>query len=57
MNVSEKFTIEDIHNIRFENYEETKHLTPQELINKTNESASRVVQRINQIREEKLNKN
>lgn len=33
--ISEKFTIEDIHKIRFENYENTKNMTPEELIEKT----------------------
>ena len=33
--ISEKFTIEDIHKIRFENYENTKNMTPEELIKKT----------------------
>lgn len=33
--ISKKFTIEDIHKIRFENYEKTKNMTPEELIEKT----------------------
>ena len=33
--ISEKFTIEDIHQIRYENYEKTKHMTAEELIENT----------------------
>jgi len=33
--ISKKFTIEDIHKIRFENYEKTKNMTPEQLIEKT----------------------
>lgn len=33
--VSKKFTIDDIHQIRHENYENTKNLKPEELIQKT----------------------
>jgi len=50
MHISESFTIEDIHNIRYENYEKTKNLTPAELIQKTNESANRVIQKINELK-------
>jgi len=50
MQVSEKFTIEDIHNIRYENYEKTKHMSPQELIKKTNDSADKAIQKINELR-------
>ncbi len=32
--MSEKFTIDDIHRIRYENFENTKNFTPQELIEK-----------------------
>jgi hypothetical protein len=27
-----KFTLDDIHQIRYENFEKTKHMTPEELI-------------------------
>lgn len=37
--ISEKFTINDIHQIRYENYENTKGLKPQELIDKTKREA------------------
>ena len=33
--ISEKFTIEDIHLIRYENYEKTKNMKQEELIEKT----------------------
>ncbi|WP_291300270.1 hypothetical protein [Desulfosporosinus sp. BICA1-9] len=32
---SKKFTIDDIHQIRYKNYENTKSLKPEELIEKT----------------------
>lgn len=37
--ISEKFTIDDIHQIRYENYEETKDMKPKELIDKTRREA------------------
>ena len=37
--MSNKFTIEDIHNIRYENYEKTKNMPPKELIDKTKKEA------------------
>jgi len=37
--MSEKFTIDDIHRIRYENFENTKNFTPQELIEKTKHDA------------------
>jgi len=40
MNISDKFTIEDIHNIRYENYELTKDMSPKELIEKTKKGAT-----------------
>jgi len=57
MQVSEKFTIEDIHNIRYENYEKTKHMTPHELIKKTNESADKAIKKIKEIRDKRANSN
>ena len=39
MNTNNNFTIEDIHNIRYENYEKTKNLSPKELIEKTKKEA------------------
>ncbi|MHB1651059.1 MAG: hypothetical protein ACYCVD_01110 [Desulfitobacteriaceae bacterium] len=33
--ISEKFTIDDIHQIRYENYEKTKDMKPEELIERT----------------------
>lgn len=37
--ISEKFTIDDIHQIRYENYEKTKDMKPVELIEKTRREA------------------
>ena len=40
MNISSNFTIEDIHNIRYENYEKTKSMLSKELIEKTKREAA-----------------
>lgn len=37
--ISEKFTIDDIHKIRYENYENTKDMKPEELIERTKREA------------------
>lgn len=34
-----KFTLDDIHQIRYENFEKTKHMTPEELIADTSHQA------------------
>jgi predicted MarR family transcription regulator len=52
MNISNAFTIEDIHNIRYENYEQTKKLLPIELIEKTKKEASLGWIRLAEIRQE-----
>jgi len=39
MKISPNFTVEDIHIIRYDNYEKTKHLTSPELIEKTKQDA------------------
>ena len=39
MNKTNNLTIADIHNIRYENYEETKNLSFEELLIKTSEKA------------------
>ena len=33
--ISDKFTIDDIHQIRYDNFEKTKHMTAEELIENT----------------------
>lgn len=48
--MSEKFTIDDIHRIRYENFENTKNLTPQELIEKTKYDALESKTRIAELR-------
>ncbi len=37
--ISSNFSIEDIHNIRYENYEKTKNYSHKQLIEKTKEDA------------------
>jgi len=48
--MSDKFTIDDIHRIRYENYENTKDLNHQELIEKTQREAEDSKMRINELR-------
>jgi hypothetical protein len=36
---SDKFTLDDIHRICYENFEKTKHMTPEELIENTRHRA------------------
>jgi hypothetical protein len=35
----DKFTLDDIHQIRYANFEKTKHMTPEELIENTRKQA------------------
>ena len=35
----DKFTLDEIHQIRYENFEKTKHMTPEELIENTSHQA------------------
>ena len=53
MNTSGSFTIEDIHKIRFENYEKTKDMLPKELIEKTKREAASGWARLNELRQKK----
>ncbi len=48
--MSAKFTIDDIHQIRHENYENTKDLKPVELIEKTKHDAAASKMRIQELR-------
>jgi len=45
---------EEIHKIREENYERTKNMTDKELLEYTKEKASKVIERLNNIMEEKV---
>ena len=47
------FTIEDIHDIRYENYEKTKNLLPQELIEKTKKEAASGWARLAELKQKK----
>ena len=53
--ISEKFTIDDIHKIRYENYEKTKHLPPDEIIKETNKIADKLIARLTDIRRKPSN--
>lgn len=50
---SERFSIEDIHKIRRDNYEKTKHLSPSELIDRTNKRAETVKKRLIELKHNK----
>ena len=48
---SDGFTIEDIHNIRYENYEKTKNMLPEELIEKTKMEANMLKKYTDQLKQ------
>lgn len=51
---NDSFSVEDIHKLREYNYEETKDLTKEELINGINEKANIVREKIAEKRKQKL---
>lgn len=51
--ISERFTIEDIHEIRCINYEKTKYLSRSELIENTNKRAEAVLKRLAEMKQKK----
>ena len=53
MTISNNFTIEDIHNIRYENYKKTKNLLPKELIEKTKKEAASGWAKLNELKKRK----
>ena len=55
--MSNNFDVDDIHKIRYENYEKTKHLSDKELIAKTEKNAKSVIARIEEIRRKKKDLN
>lgn len=55
--ISERFSIEDIHKIRRDNYEKTKHLSPSELIDRTNKRAEAVKKRLFELKQNKSSHN
>lgn len=50
--ISENFTIKDIHAIRYANYEKTKSLTKEELIEDSKKKAERVKKRLEMLKKE-----
>ena len=50
------FTIEDIHNIRFENYEKIKTMSHKEIIEKTKQEASQGWARLEQLKTVQISK-
>lgn len=55
--ISEKFTIEDIHKIRYENYERTKNMSTEELLEYTEKEAKKGRRIIEELREKRLLRN
>jgi predicted MarR family transcription regulator len=55
METSNNFNIEDIHNIRYANYEKTKHLLPKELIEKTKAEATKGWEKLSELKIKKAN--
>lgn len=54
--ISEKFTIDDIHQIRYDNYEKTKDMKPEELIEKTKHEAEEGKRLIKELRKNYISK-
>lgn len=57
MMISSSFTIEDIHNIRYENYEKTKHLSHGDLIEDTNTRARVMIEKLKEIKNKHTQEN
>ena len=55
--ISEKFTIEDIHKIRYENYERTKSMSTEELLEYTEKEAKKGRRIIEELREKRRLRN
>ena len=53
LEISPKFTIDDIHKIRYADYELTKNMTTQEKIEHTRRAAQPALERLAQLRAEK----
>jgi len=51
--ISERFSIEDIHKIRRDNYEKTKHLSHSELIENTDKRAEAIKKRLFELKQKK----
>ncbi len=54
--ISDRFSIEDIHKIRRDNYEKTKNLSHTELIEKTSKRAETVKKRLLELKQKKASK-
>lgn len=48
--ISDKFTIEDIHQIRYENYERQKDMTAEEKIEDTKKGAEEIKKRLDELK-------
>lgn len=55
--ISDKFTIEDIHKLRYENYERTKNMSAEELLEYTEKEAEKGRKVIEELRRKKLARN
>lgn len=48
--ISDKFSIEDIHQIRYENYERQKNMTAEEKIEDTKKGAEEIKNRLDELK-------
>ena len=53
--ISPNFTIEDIHKIRYANYERVKNMTHKEIIEHTRKEARPILERLERMKMEKVN--
>ncbi|MBC8062163.1 MAG: hypothetical protein H7Y18_16040 [Clostridiaceae bacterium] len=51
--ISDKFTIEDIHQIRYENYERQKNMTVEEKIEDTKKGAEEIKKKLAELKSKK----
>jgi len=54
LNVSPNFTIDDIHNIRYANYEVIKNMTHQEILEHTRNEAQPILERLEKLGKESV---
>lgn len=52
--ISQKFTIKDIHAIRYANYERTKNMTKEELINDSKKRAEKIKNKLEMLKKEAI---
>ena len=55
--VKNNFTVEDIHNIRYKNYEKTKDMTRKEIIEHTRKEAEHGLNQLRKLKNDKTARN